>query len=107
MIVSCMHAPSSFIRPWYLTPSFPSGSKHVVGRKQMDRLKSGCIVCNMGHSNQEIDIHSLRELKREKIRRNVTHLVWPNGKRVILLADVSLSITTVCGYHSAVYVHIT
>ncbi len=60
----------------------------MVGRKQMDRLKSGCIVCNMGHSNQEIDISSLQELKRERIRRNVTHLVWPNGKRVVLLADV-------------------
>jgi len=60
----------------------------VVGRKQLDKLKSGCIVCNMGHSNQEIDISSLHDLKRDKIRRNVTHLVWPNGKRVILLADV-------------------
>lgn len=64
-----------------------TGSKNVIGRKQMDRLKNGCIVCNMGHSNQEIDTASLHGLKKERIRRNVTHIVWPNGKRVNLLAD--------------------
>ena len=52
-------------------------------------MKSGCIVCNMGHSNQEIDTASFKELRRERIRHNVTHIVWPNGKRVVLLADVS------------------
>jgi S-adenosylhomocysteine hydrolase len=42
----------------------------------------------MGHSNQEIDLDSLKDLKREKIRRNVTHITMPNGKTVVLLADV-------------------
>jgi len=34
------------------------GNKHVVRRDHMDRLKNGCIVCNMGHSNTEIDVVS-------------------------------------------------
>jgi adenosylhomocysteinase len=35
------------------------GNKGVVTREHMDRLKNGCIVCNMGHSNTEIDVVSL------------------------------------------------
>ena len=42
----------------------------------------------MGHSNQEIDLESLKDLKKERIRRNVTHFTMPNGKTVVLLAEV-------------------
>ena len=42
----------------------------------------------MGHSNQEIDLDCLKDLKKEKIRRNVTHITMPNGKTIVLLADV-------------------
>lgn len=38
-----------------------TGNKHVVTREHMDRLKHGCIVCNMGHSNSEIDIVILED----------------------------------------------
>ena len=68
----------------------PAGAKNVVGRKQIERLKSGCILANMGHSNQEIDLDSFREFHREKIRKNVTRILLPNNKRIFLLADVSL-----------------
>ncbi|KAI4902298.1 hypothetical protein NFI96_034716 [Prochilodus magdalenae] len=81
-----------------------TGNKNVVTREQLDRMKNGCIVCNMGHSNTEIDVvsngeavmnrsgqsASLRtpELTWERVRSQVDHIIWPDGKRVILLAEV-------------------
>ena len=64
----------------------------MITRKHLERVKKNCIICNMGHSNQEIDLDSLKDLKREKIRRNVTHITMPNGKTVVLLADVCTGI---------------
>ena len=55
----------------------------------MDKLKHGCIIANMGHSNHEIDMESLRDLKREKIRHHVSHITWPDGRHIVLVADVS------------------
>jgi len=77
-----------------------TGSKHVVRREHLDRLKNGCIVCNMGHSNSEIDVNSLRtpDLTWEKVRSQVDHVIWPDGKRIILLAEgrlVNLSCSSV------------
>ena len=69
-----------------------SGNKNVVTRKDMDSMKSGVIVCNMGHSNTEIDVTSLRtpDLTWEKVRSQVDHITWPDGKKIILLAEVSI-----------------
>ncbi|XP_041693896.1 S-adenosylhomocysteine hydrolase-like protein 1 isoform X4 [Coregonus clupeaformis] len=66
-----------------------TGNKNVVAREYLDRMKNGCIVCNMGHSNTEIDVVSLRtpELTWEKVRSQVDHVIWPDGKRIILLAE--------------------
>ncbi|KAF7661051.1 hypothetical protein LDENG_00269070 [Lucifuga dentata] len=77
-----------------------TGNKNVVGRKYMDQMKNGCIICNMGHSNTEIDLASLRtpELKWERVRPQVDHVTWPDGKRIILLAEghlLNLSCSTV------------
>ncbi|XP_028398006.1 S-adenosylhomocysteine hydrolase-like protein 1 isoform X1 [Dendronephthya gigantea] len=77
-----------------------TGNKGVVTRDHMDRLKNGCIVCNMGHSNTEIDVASLRteELTWEKVRPQVDHIIWPNKKRIVLLAEgrlVNLSCSSV------------
>ncbi|KAK6995006.1 S-adenosylhomocysteine hydrolase-like protein 1 [Biomphalaria glabrata] len=77
-----------------------TGNKNVVTRSHLDRLKNGCIVCNMGHSNTEIDVASLRtpELTWEKVRSQVDHIIWPDGKRIILLAEgrlVNLSCSSV------------
>uniref|UniRef100_A0A3B3ZL20 S-adenosyl-L-homocysteine hydrolase NAD binding domain-containing protein n=1 Tax=Periophthalmus magnuspinnatus TaxID=409849 RepID=A0A3B3ZL20_9GOBI len=74
-------------------------NKNVVTRDQLDRMKNGSIVCNMGHSNTEIDA-SLRtpELTWERVRSQVDHVIWPDGKRVILLAEgrlLNLSCSTV------------
>ncbi|XP_057297088.1 S-adenosylhomocysteine hydrolase-like protein 1 isoform X2 [Hydractinia symbiolongicarpus] len=77
-----------------------TGNKHVIRREHLDRLKNGCIVCNMGHSNTEIDVGSLRtpDLSWEKVRSQVDHIIWPDGKRVTLLAEgrlVNLSCSSV------------
>ena len=66
-----------------------TGNKNVITREFMDKMKSGCIVCNMGHSNTEIDVSSLRtqELTWERVRSQVDHIIWPDGKRMILLAE--------------------
>ncbi|KAK3608138.1 hypothetical protein CHS0354_004794 [Potamilus streckersoni] len=77
-----------------------TGNKNVVTRTHLDRLKNGCIVCNMGHSNTEIDVGSLRtpDLTWEKVRSQVDHIIWPDGKRIVLLAEgrlVNLSCSTV------------
>jgi len=77
-----------------------TGNKQVVRREHLDRLKTGCIVCNMGHSNTEIDVGSLRtpDLTWEKVRSQVDHVIWPDGKRITLLAEgrlVNLSCSSV------------
>lgn len=67
-----------------------TGNRNVVKRTHMDQMKNGCVLCNMGHSNIEIDVGSLRtnELVWERVRSQVDHIVWPNGKRLVLLAEV-------------------
>ena len=77
-----------------------SGNKSVVTRDHMDKMKNGCIVCNMGHSNTEIDVMALKtqDLTWEKVRTQVDHIIWPNGKRLVLLAEgrrVNLSCSSV------------
>lgn len=66
-----------------------TGNKNVVTREHMDKVKNGCVICNMGHSNTEIDVNSLRtpDLTWEKVRSQVDHVIWPDGKRIILLAE--------------------
>nr|CAB3220658.1 putative adenosylhomocysteinase 3 [Phallusia mammillata] len=77
-----------------------TGNKNVISRESLDRMKSGAIVCNMGHSNTEIDVASLKtnDLTWEKVRSQVDHIIWPDGKRVVLLAEgrlLNLSCSTV------------
>jgi adenosylhomocysteinase len=77
-----------------------TGNKDVVTREHMDKMKNGAIVCNMGHSNTEIDVQSLRtpDLTWEKVRSQVDYIIWPDGKRIILLAEgrlVNLSCSSI------------
>ncbi|KYQ54931.1 Putative adenosylhomocysteinase 3 [Trachymyrmex zeteki] len=77
-----------------------TGNKNVVTREHMDKMKNGCVVCNMGHSNTEIDVNSLRtpDLTWEKVRSQVDHVIWPDGKRIVLLAEgrlVNLSCSSI------------
>jgi adenosylhomocysteinase len=70
-----------------------TGSKGVINLEHIEKMKSGCIVCNMGHSNTEIDMSNnslgLRnsDIVWEEVRQNVHHLLLPNGKRIVLLAE--------------------
>ncbi|XP_030564136.1 adenosylhomocysteinase-like 2 [Drosophila novamexicana] len=80
-----------------------TGNKHVVTRDHMNRMKNGCIVCNMGHSCSEIDVSSLHtpELTWERVRSQVDHITWPDGKMIILLAEgrlVNLSCSTISSF---------
>ncbi|XP_030588427.1 S-adenosylhomocysteine hydrolase-like protein 1 isoform X1 [Archocentrus centrarchus] len=77
-----------------------TGNKNVVMREHLDKMKSGCIVCNMGHSTSEIDMAGLRtsDLKWVHVRPQVDHVIWPDGKRIVLLAEgrlLNLSCSTV------------
>ncbi|KTG03508.1 hypothetical protein cypCar_00013428 [Cyprinus carpio] len=76
------------------------GNKNVVVREHMDLMKNGCVVCNMGRSNTEIDVSSLRtpELVWQHVRAQVDHIIWPDGRRIVLLAEgrvLNLSSSTV------------
>ncbi|XP_039262702.1 S-adenosylhomocysteine hydrolase-like protein 1 isoform X2 [Styela clava] len=66
-----------------------TGNKNVITRESLDKMKNGAIICNMGHSNTEIDVASLKtpELTWEKVRSQVDHVIWPDGKRIVLLAE--------------------
>jgi adenosylhomocysteinase len=53
----------------------------------MDQMKDQAIVCNIGHFDSEIDIASIRALKWENIKPQVDHVIFPDGKRIIVLAE--------------------
>jgi adenosylhomocysteinase len=64
-----------------------TGNFHVITHDHMRRMKDQAIVCNIGHFDSEIDIASLRQYKWENIKPQVDHVVFPDGKRIILLAE--------------------
>lgn len=53
----------------------------------MDQMKDQAIVCNIGHFDSEIDIAGIRELEWENIKPQVDHVIFPDGKRIIVLAE--------------------
>jgi adenosylhomocysteinase len=53
----------------------------------MVRMKNQAILCNIGHFDSEIDIQSLRQYEWENIKPQVDHVIFPDGKRIILLAE--------------------
>ncbi len=64
-----------------------TGNVGVITRKHMNKMKDQSIVCNIGHFDSEIDIASLRELEWENIKPQVDHVIFPDGKRIIVLAE--------------------
>ncbi len=50
-------------------------------------MKNNAIVCNIGHFDTEIDVAGLRQYKWENIKPQVDHIIFPDGKRIILLAE--------------------
>jgi adenosylhomocysteinase len=63
-----------------------TGNVDVITRAHMERMKHNAIVCNIGHFDSEIQIAALSDLKWEEIKPQVDHIIWPDGKRIIVLA---------------------
>jgi adenosylhomocysteinase len=63
-----------------------TGNVNVIERKHMDAMKNQAIVCNIGHFDNEIDVASLSDLQWEEIKPQVDHVIFPDGKRIIMLA---------------------
>ncbi|MCC5013630.1 MULTISPECIES: adenosylhomocysteinase [unclassified Legionella] len=64
-----------------------TGNYHVVKHEHMVRMRNQAILCNIGHFDSEIDIQSLRGYQWENIKPQVDHVIFPDGKRLIILAE--------------------
>jgi len=64
-----------------------TGNVNVISHDHMVRMKHNAIVCNIGHFDSEIDIASLRQYQWENIKPQVDHVIFPSGKRLIVLAE--------------------
>ncbi len=64
-----------------------TGNKDVITHAHMARMKDQAIVCNIGHFDNEIDVASLKDCRWEEIKPQVDHVIFPDGKRIILLAQ--------------------
>ena len=64
-----------------------TGNFHVITFEHMKRMKNNAIVCNIGHFDNEIDIAGLKACTWENIKPQVDHVIFPDGKRIILLAE--------------------
>nr|VFK22684.1 MAG: adenosylhomocysteinase [Candidatus Kentron sp. LPFa] len=64
-----------------------TGNANVIAHDHMAAMKNEAIVCNIGHFDAEIDIASLRQYSWENIKPQVDHVIFPDGKRIIVLAE--------------------
>jgi len=64
-----------------------TGNIDVITHEHMKRMKHNAIVCNIGHFDNEIDVAALRTYPWENIKPQVDHVIFPDGKRIILLAE--------------------
>lgn len=64
-----------------------TGNCRVITRDHMARMKNQAIVCNIGHFDNEIEVEELRDCEWENIKPQVDHVIFPDGKRIILLAE--------------------
>jgi len=80
-----------------------TGNKNVITYEHMAAMKEQSIVCNIGHFDNEIDIASLEHCKWEEIKPQVDHVIFPNGKRIIMLAKGRL-VNLGCGTGHPSYV---
>ena len=80
-----------------------TGNFHVITHDHMARMKDQAIVCNIGHFDSEIDVASLEKYRWEEIKPQVDHVIFPDGKRLILLAKGRL-VNLGCGTGHPSYV---
>ena len=64
-----------------------TGNYHVITHVHMKRMKHNAIVCNIGHFDNEIEVAALKAYRWENIKPQVDHVIFPDGKRIILLAE--------------------
>lgn len=64
-----------------------TGNMGVITRAHMDKMPNEAIVCNIGHFDSEIDVAGLRDLEWDNIKPQVDHITFPDGKKIILLAE--------------------
>lgn len=64
-----------------------TGNYHVVTGAQLERMRDQAIVCNIGHFDNEIDVAHLKQFEWENIKPQVDHIIFPDGRRIILLAE--------------------
>ncbi len=63
-----------------------TGNYHIITHAHMSQMKDQAIVCNIGHFDNEIDVAALAQYQWEEIKPQVDHIIFPNRKRIILLA---------------------
>ncbi|TWO81622.1 adenosylhomocysteinase [Denitratisoma oestradiolicum] len=80
-----------------------TGNFHVITHEHMVQMKNNAIVCNIGHFDNEIDVASLEKYQWEEIKPQVDHVIFPDGKRIILLAKGRL-VNLGCGTGHPSYV---
>ena len=80
-----------------------TGNYHVITHDHMAKMKDQAIVCNIGHFDNEIDVVSLEKYKWDEIKPQVDHVIFPNGKKIILLAKGRL-VNLGCGTGHPSYV---
>ncbi|MET1083355.1 MAG: adenosylhomocysteinase [Burkholderiales bacterium] len=80
-----------------------TGNYHVIHHDHMAKMKDQAIVCNIGHFDNEIDIASVEKYQWEEIKPQVDHVIFPDGKRIIILAKGRL-VNLGCGTGHPSYV---
>ncbi|MDH5245285.1 MAG: adenosylhomocysteinase [Betaproteobacteria bacterium] len=80
-----------------------TGNLDVITHEHMRRMKNNAIVCNIGHFDNEIDVAALKQYRWDNIKPQVDHVIFPDGKRIILLAEGRL-VNLGCGTGHPSYV---
>jgi adenosylhomocysteinase len=80
-----------------------TGNFHVITHDHMKKMKDQAIVCNIGHFDNEIDVAGVEKYKWEEIKPQVDHVIFPDGKRIIMLAKGRL-VNLGCGTGHPSYV---
>jgi adenosylhomocysteinase len=80
-----------------------TGNYHVITHDHMSKMKDQAIVCNIGHFDNEIEVAALKQYTWENIKPQVDHIIFPDGKRIILLAEGRL-VNLGCGTGHPSYV---
>jgi adenosylhomocysteinase len=80
-----------------------TGNYHVITHDHMVKMKDQAIVCNIGHFDNEIDVSSLEKYEWDEIKPQVDHVIFPDGKKIILLAKGRL-VNLGCGTGHPSYV---